>query len=185
MSTPVFRRDTRFTTVQRFRSLTFLPHNCEIEVYTCPVQNHANHPVGMESMAGGIEEAKSARRGIEREGWIRVESESRVQDDARDTRAAVDATLERKSGVGLPPPDTGRRGRLRPSLPRECREIFVGRVDATRQSGPRPFRGRTPVVLPSNVVSLLCFATHLRRWSILPPRNRISHETRSSKGREK
>lgn len=134
MSTPVFRRDTRFTTVQRFRSLTFLPHNCEIEVYTCPVQNHANHPVGMESMAGGIEEAKSARRGIEREGWIRVESESRVQDDARDTRAAVDATLERKSGVGLPPPDTGYRGRLRPSPPRESAARFSWDASMRRAS---------------------------------------------------
>lgn len=111
----------------------------------------------MESMALAGGEERASRR----EGWIRVESSPspsrRVQNDARDTRAAVDATLERKSGVGLPPPDAGRRGRLRPSPPRECREIFVGRVDATRQSGPRPFREWTRVVLLSNVVSLLRF----------------------------
>lgn len=45
----------------------------------------------------------------------------------------------------------------------------MGRVDATRQSGPRPFREWTRAVLPSNVVGLLRFATHDRRNFERPP----------------
>lgn len=57
-----------------------------------------------------------------------------MQNDARDTRAAVDATLERKSGVGLPPPDAGRRGRLRPSPPRESAARFSWDASMRRAS---------------------------------------------------
>lgn len=45
----------------------------------------------------------------------------------------------------------------------------MGRVDATRQSGPRPFREWARAVLPSNVVGLLRFATHDRRDFERPP----------------
>lgn len=117
----------------------------------------------MESMA-----SRSARRGIEREGWIRVESkgaERRARHSSggwRDTREKIRSRLAatgcRTSGAPAPFAAT-----------RECREIFVGRVDTTRQSGPRPFREWTRAVLPSNVVGLLRFATHDRRDFERPP----------------
>lgn len=103
--------------------------------------------------------SKSARReGMEREGWIRVESGWTTT--RHDSRAAVDATLERKSGVGLPPPDVGGACALRrrQSVPRDFRgtrrcnapvwPTTISRPDACPISLPSLFRaGTSPTIV--------------------------------------
>lgn len=136
----------------------------------------------MESMA-----SRSARRGIEREGWIRVESSRRVQNDARDTRAAVDATLERKSGVGLPPPDAGRRGRLRPSPPRESAARFSWDASMRRASLAHDHfaSGRAPSSRRMSLASFVSRRTIDGISNVLPPRESLPFfETKVRSSRE-